>query len=137
MAQTKNIGQGVILSRVTAGPTAIGNVRSITPPTSSREDVNATTLTDSCQYNLPSDPEDTGEVSIDMFWTSGDTNDELLDTDFLARTIASWKIVYPAPITRTATFDAWVKSLSPGILIGNDVVVRTIVFRLTTNITWT
>ena len=137
MAQTKNIGHGVVLSRVTGTPTAITNVRSITPPTFSREDVLATALGDAVQYNLPSDPEDPGEVTMEMFWTSGDTNDELLDTDFNARTIASWKIVYPSPITRTATFDAWIKSLSPGVLIGNEVIMRTITFRLTSVIAWT
>lgn len=137
MSQTKNIGQGVVMSRVTAGPTAITNVESITPPTLSRDDVPATTLTDGVQYNLPSDPEDPGEVTLVMFWTSGDTNDELLDTDFAARTIGSWKIVYPSPITRTATFDAWIKSLSPEILVGNQVVKRTITFRLVSAIAWT
>lgn len=136
MAQSKNIGHGCTFARVTAGPTTIGQVRSITPPTFSREDVNATTLDDVVQYNLPSDPEDPGEVTIEMLWTSGETNDELLDTDFGARTIASWKIVYPSPISRTATFSAWVKSLSPGQLVSNDVIMRTATFRLTSAITW-
>lgn len=137
MAQSKNTGHGTVLSRVTGGPTAITFVRNITPPALSREDVNATDLTSGVQYNIPSDPEDPGEVSMEMFWTSGDTNDELLDTDFGARTIASWKIVYASPISRTATFDAWVKSLTPGVLDGQNAVVRTVVFRLTSAITWT
>lgn len=137
MAQTKNIGHGTVLSRVTAGPTAITQVRSITPPSFSREDVNATDLADGVDYNIPSDPEDPGEVTIDMYWTSGDTNDELFDTDFAARTIASWKIVYASPITRTATFNAWVKSLSPARFESRDVIIRTIVLRLTSVITWT
>lgn len=137
MAQSKNIGHGCSVARVTGGPTTLGQVRSITPPAFSREDVNATTLDSTVAYNLPSDPEDPGELTIEMLWTSGDTNDELLDTDFAARTIASWKVVYPSPITRTATFDAWVKSLSPGVLVSNDVIMRTVTFRLTTVITWT
>lgn len=136
MAQSKNIGHGVSFARVTAGPTTIGQVRSITPPTFSREDVNATDLTDTVDYNIPSDPEDPGEVTIEMFWTSGEANDELLDTDFNARTIASWKIVYPAPITRTATFNAWVKSLSPAMIESRSVISRTATFRLTSAITW-
>lgn len=137
MAQSKNIAHGIQLSRVTAGPTQITFIRAIKPPAVSREDVNATDLDSTVDYNIPSDPEDPGEVEIDMYWTSGDTNDELLDTDFNAKTIASWKIVYPSPITRTATFSAWVKSLSPARMESRDVVIRTIVFRLTTAITWT
>ena len=137
MAQSKNIGHGTTFHRVTGGPTKITFVRSITPPTFSREDVNATDLDDTVQYNIPSDPEDPGEVTIEMYWTSGDTNDELLDTDFGARTIGSWKIVFASPITRTATFSAWVKQLSPAQIESNSVISRTITLRLTSAITWT
>lgn len=134
MAQSKNIGHGTTFSR---GTTQITFLRAITPPAISREDVNATDLDATVQYNLPSDPEDPGEVTLEMFWTSGDTNDELLDTDFNARTISSWKITYASPISRTATFSAWVKSLSPITIESNSVISRTIVLRLTTAITWT
>jgi hypothetical protein len=137
MAQSKNIGHGTTFSRITSGPTQFTQVRSITPPTFSREDVNATDLDNTVQYNLPSDPEDPGEVVIEMFWTSGDTNDELLDTSFNARTIESWKIVYASPITRTATVTGWVKSLSPAQIESASVISRTITIRLTTAITWT
>jgi hypothetical protein len=136
MAQSKNIGHGTVLSRVTGGPTAITNVRSITPPAAFYDEVEATTLTDTVKYHMPGDPEDPGEVTMEMFWTPNDTNDELMDTDFAARTIASWKIVYASPISRTATFSAWVKSLTPAVLENNGVISRTIVFRLTTAITW-
>ena len=136
MAQTKNIGHGTTFARVTAGPTTMTALRSITPPAISREDVNATDLDATVQYNIPSDPEDPGEVVLEAFWTSGDSNDELWDTDFNARTIASWKIVYASPISRTATFSAWVKSLSPLPIESNSVISRTITLRLTTAITW-
>ena len=133
MAQSKNIGHGTLFKR---GATTITALRSITPPSLTREDVDATDLADGVQYNIPSDPEDPGEVTLEMFWTSGDTNDELLDTDFHARTITAWSIVYASPISRTATFSGWVKSLSPATVVSRDVIVRTIVIRLTTAITW-
>lgn len=136
MAQSKNIAHGITVSRVTAGPTAITALRSVHPPTISREDVNATDLDSAVDYNIPSDPEDPGELVVDMYWTPGDTNDELIDTDLAARTIASWKIVYPAPITRTATWSGWVKSASPPRMESRDVIIRTITWRLTTAITW-
>jgi hypothetical protein len=137
MAQSKNIGHGWSVARVTAGPTTLGQVRRIIPPTLSREKVEATDLSNTVKYHLPSDPEDVGELTVEMFWTSGETNDELLDTDFNARTIASWKFVAPSPITRTATFDAWVMSLSPAEVVSNGVIIRTITWCLTTAITWT
>jgi len=137
MAQSKNIGHGITFHRVTAGPTKITFIRRIQFPEFSREDVNCTDLDDTVQYNVPSDPEDPGEVEIEMFWTSGDTNDELIDTDFNARTIGSWKVVLPSPITRTATFSAWVKATSPEPFVSNGAVVRRVRFRLTTIITWT
>lgn len=136
MAQSKNIGHGVTFARVTGGPTTIAMIRSITPPARSREAVEATDLDDTLRVFLSGSPPDEGQVSITMFWTSGETNDELLDTDFSAGTTASWKIVYPSPITRTATFSAWIESLTPAEIVSNSVIERTAVFRLTTAITW-
>lgn len=133
MAQSKNIGHGAIFKR---GVTTIGQVRMITPPTLSREDVNATTLDDGVDYNLPSDPEDPGEVIIEQLWTSGDTNDELIDTDFNARTITAWSVTYPLPTPRIATFSAWVKSIAPAPLESRETVKRVVTFRLVTVITW-
>lgn len=136
MAQSKNTGHGVVLSRVTGGPTAIGQVASITAPAHTREDVDVSDLDGTVMEFIPSEPYDPGEVTIDMLWTSGETNDQLLDTDFEAATIASWKFVIPAPISRTATFDAWIKSLTPATFNGREGVRRTIVFRLNSAITW-
>lgn len=136
MAQSKNIGKGVILSRVTAGPTAITNVESIRAPGFAWDEVEATALSDSVKYFMPGGQYDPGDVTMVMFWTSGETNDGLLDTDFLAGTVASWKIVWPSPITRTATFSAWIRELTPGEGGSNDVVKRTVVFRLQSAITW-
>lgn len=133
MAQSKNIGHGSIFKR---GSTAIGQVRMITPPTISREDVDATTLDDGVLYHIPSDPEDPGEVVVEQLWTSGDTNDELVDTDFNARTISTWSITYASPISRVASFSAWVKSIAPAPLESRETVKRVITFRLTTVITW-
>ena len=134
MAQSKNIAHGIVTLK--RGATTITFVRSIQPPTMSRDEVNATTLDNTVDYNIPGDPEDPGEVSLEMVWTSGDTNDELFDTDFAAETITSWSIVYASPISRTATFDAWVKSLSPANYESRTLITRTIVLRLTTIITW-
>jgi len=135
MAKEKKIGHGISIK---LGSTTITQIRNLTPASISREDVDATTLDDTVGYNLPSDPEDPGEVSFDELWTSGDTNSELIDTDFNARTIATWSIVFSSwTQSRTASFSAWVKSISPAQVSGRDAMSRTIVLRLTTVITWT
>lgn len=133
MAAEKRIGHGATWKM---GSTVIGQVRLITPPALTREDVDATTLDDGVKYNIPSDPEDPGEATIEQLWTSGNTNDELVDTDFNARTIAAHSITYPLSTPRIATFNGWIKSITPGSLQGTDPIMRTIVVRLTTVITW-
>lgn len=133
MAVEKKIGHGATLS--IAG-TPIQQIRDIQPATFSREDVDATTLDDGVQYNLPSDPEDPGEVTFTIVWTQGQTNHALLDTDFNARTIASYAITFPWTTTRTATFSAWIKSTAPSALRGNEVMALTVTLRLVSAITW-
>jgi hypothetical protein len=135
MAQSKNIAHGIVT--LARSGTAITFVRSIQPPSFTREEVDATTLDSTVAYHIPGDPEDPGEVTIEMVWTPGDTNDELFDTDFNAETITSWTITYGSPITRVATFSGWVKSLSPAQYESRTLITRTIVLRLTTAITWT
>jgi hypothetical protein len=135
MAQSKNIAHGIVT--LARSGTAITFVRSIQPPSFTREEVDATTLDSTVAYHIPGDPEDPGEVTIEMVWTAGDTNDELFDADFSAETITSWTITYASPITRVATFSAWVKSLSPAQYESRSLITRTIVLRLTTAITWT
>lgn len=136
MAQQKRITHGATLIRVTGGPTTIGQCRMIQPPEQSREKVDATTLDDAVMYHLPSDPEDMGELSAEMLWTDGETNDELLDTDFNARTIASWRVTFPLSTPRTWTFDAWIMRLSPAALeVGPNTIRRTVTWCLTSAIT--
>lgn len=129
----KKIGHGATL---TIAGTTCSQIRNIQPPSFSREDVDATTLDDGVQYNLPSDPEDPGEVTFEQIWQQSDTNHLLLDTDFGARTIATYTIVYPLSTPRTCTFSAWVKSLSPGVLEGKSVIMRTVVLRLVSTLSW-
>lgn len=136
MAQSKNIGHGVTFARVTGGPTTIGQIRSVTPPGASREKIDATDLDDTLMTYVPSSPPDQGEVTIEYFWTPDDTVDNLMDTDFAANTTASWKIVYPSPISKTATFSAFIINLTPAAVQSRDVITRSVTFVLTSAITW-
>lgn len=136
MAQSKNIGHGILFARQTGTPTTIGQIRSITMPVKSREDVDATDLDDTVKFYIPSDPEDPGELSLDYFWTPEDTIDVLFDDDFDARTVASWRVTFPTPISKTATFDGWVKSMGGAQIESATVLSRQIVIRLQSRITW-
>lgn len=135
MAQAKNICHGATFSRQTGTPTTIGQIRSITMPVKSRDEVEATDLDDTVRHFIPGDPEDPGEITIEYFWTPEDTVDILFDDDFDARTVASWRVGFANP-SKTATFDAWVKSMGGAVLESNNVLSRTIVMRLQSRITW-
>lgn len=135
MAQQKRITHGATLHRQTGTPTKITQCRMIQMPESAREDVITTDLDDGVVTTIPSDPEDNGEVVIETYWTDGETNDELLDTDYAARTIASWKITIPLSTPRTWTFDAWIKKISnPSLEVGTDAIKRQVTFRVTSAI---
>lgn len=135
MAQSKNLGHGVTFARVTGGPTTIGQIRSITPPGDSREKIEVTDLDDTLVAYLPSLPPDRGEVAIEYYWTPDETVDALMDTDFNANTTASWKIVYPSPISRTHTFSAFIINLTPAPVVSREGITRTVTFVLTSAIT--
>lgn len=135
MAQSKQIGHGTTFSRQTGTPTTIGQIRSITFPNKTREDVDATDLDDTVKYHIPSDPEDPGEISITYMWTPEDAVDVLFDADFDAKTIASWRVTFVSPAV-TATFNGWVKSMGDITIESASVLMRTCVIRLTERITW-
>jgi hypothetical protein len=136
MAQQKRITHGATVIRVTGGPTTMGQCRLIQPPEQSREKVEVTTLDSAIMEYIPSDPEDMGELSAEFLWTDGETNDEIFDTDFNARTTASWRVTFPTSTPRTWTFDAWIMRLSPAVLeTGPNSIRRTVTWCLASAIT--
>lgn len=133
MAQQKRVGHGALLKR---GNTQITQVRVITPPTLSREAIEATDLDSTYVYKVPSDPVDYGEITFETLWTPGETNDELIETDLLAGTVTSWSITFPLTTPRVATFSAWVQSSAPGPLESKDTIKRVVTLVLRSTITW-
>lgn len=134
MAAEKKIGHGTILKQ---GSTTLSQIRNITPPGGTREEVPATTFDSTVEETLPADPENCGELQFEQIWTKGETDHDLIDTAFNARTIDAYSIVYPWSTAKTATFSGWVKSMSPATLQSKEVMARTVVIKLTTTITWT
>lgn len=138
----RHIGHGTTLSIDIAGGTswtAIGQILSITPPALSREEINITTLDDTIQYKLPSDPEDVGELTFELAWDVNATNPTILETATLGRNIvATWKITYPSSTSsKVATFTGWIKNFTPQEVSGKDAIKLQITVVLLTAITWT
>lgn len=129
---TKKIGHGTVLKQ---GATTLSQIRNITPPVKSREEVPATTLDSTVEETLPSDPPAVGEIQFEQIWESGDTNHELLDTALGSKSIDEYSIVLNG-VNRTGTFDAWVKSIAPAQIDGKNCYARTVVMKLTTDIDW-
>jgi hypothetical protein len=134
MAVQKKIGHGITISQ---NGTAMSQIRNIRWITQSREEVEATTLDDGVEYMLPSDPENVGEVTFEQIWTGGEANHELIETDFDARTINAYTVVFNTwTTTRTAAFNAWVKSHGDVQIDGKTVLFRTVVLKLTSKPSW-
>ena len=130
----KKIGHGTQLKQ---GSTVLSQIRNITPPAFSREEVPATTLDSDVEDTLPSDPPAVGEIQFEQIWTSGDNNHELLDTAAGSRSIDEYSIVLNGLTTvRTGTFSAWVKSIAPTQIDGKNCYARTVVMKLTTLVDW-
>jgi len=124
---TRYNGHGSVLKR---GATVISLINLITPPTKSREKIDATALSDSARFSIGSDPPDHGELVVEQWWQDGDANHELLDSDFDANTNTTWSIVL-ANVNRTWTFSAWVMNVAPEQVIGTSAYKRAITFAIT------
>lgn len=115
--------------------TELGSIVKITPPAKTRDDVDMTTLDSDLMEYDPSDPPDVGELSVEIHWHPGQTNSEILDDLFDAKTKVNWKIVYPFATPVNHVFEGWVKSLTPADLASKESIRRTAVIRLTSPIT--
>lgn len=87
------------------------------------------------KYKIPSDPPEVGDLVIEQFWEDGDTNHDLVDTDFDNATMTTWSIVLAKVNSgsgRTWSFTAWVKDISPAEVSGRAAYKRTITFCIPT-----
>lgn len=142
MTIAKHIGHGTTINIDPASPigtsyTLLAQVKSVTPPPPSREEVDTTTLDSTVEDSLPSDPRNMGEVQLHLVWHPGDTNHEILDTAMNSRTNAAWKLTYPTSVAFKDVFSGYVKSLTPTALEGKNHIGRDVVIKLTSAITRT
>ena len=138
----KLIGYGTI---VKIGSTAVGEIRSVTPPPRAYERIAVDDLDSEIRVEMQG-IEDVSEWSFTELWDPPDTNHTLIDTDFDNRANSSWSIVYPGvnpgdgdgrTATQTWTFNARVVNIEPAELTNADVVTRTVTLTRTGDITKT
>lgn len=131
----KKIGHGAVLKK---GITTISQIVDFDPPQLEREEVPSTTLDSAVEETLPGDPESVGELTLKQAWTPGDTNHELIETSFNARTIEAWSIEWlQFTVTKIDSFSGWVKKIGPEKVESKKLVTRLITIKLTTGITRT
>ena len=126
----KIIGYGTL---VKLGSTAQGELRTVTPPPRAYERVDVSDL-DSVVMVSAAGVESESEFSYIQLWEPGDSNQELVTTEFEDRATSAWSVVFPGvnngdstlTATETWTFNARVMNLEPAEITLSDVVTRTV-----------
>jgi len=153
MSTQKQSALGTILEMDPANTTAVTNlvaatlVKTMTPPGREREEADGRALGDILDV-----PTQGGEAQSEMiftqFWHPGDTNHELMDTQFgvdtnpnSIGTVAAFRITYPHGGTKvgdtapTDSFSGYVRRLGPESLEPTGVYMREVAIRRTTAVT--
>jgi hypothetical protein len=139
MSALKQVAHGTIVKIDPDGDssfTTLELVREFTPPPRQREQIDGRTLDDDFEVPLIG-IESKSEFSLEQFWHPGDTNHELLDTAFDAKTEFAMQMVTPHTAPITDEFDVIVVKLDPKALQPNGTYQRTVGFVRTTDITRT
>lgn len=138
---TKTLGKGILLkydeNNDSASHTTIGEIEGITPPTRSREMIDALDTASTIEEFIAATPTNEGQVTFTQMWESGDTVHEHVDTALTNKTNYEWQIVFPTATPRTATFTAYVESMAPQRVENKTIIKRDVTLRLTSVITWT
>jgi hypothetical protein len=132
----KRLGHG---TKFKLGATYLGLLRSITPPSQTREAVDVTVLDDALEDFLDSDPPNQGELKVVLGWEPGDTNSELLDTLFKAASVSaregSFTIEYPfATPSVKDVFSGRITTLAPAQIQSKELITREVTIRLTSSV---
>lgn len=139
MAAAKQVAHGTI---VKIDPnddntfTTLELVREVTPPPREREEIDGRTLDTTFEVPLLG-IEVKSTFELQQFWHPGDSNHELLDTAFGAKTEFAFQIVTPHTAPITDEFNVQVEKLAPAALQPNGTYQRNVTFLRTSAITRT
>ena len=116
-----------------SGYTTIQLVTEVTPPGRKRARIEKTTLTDTLATDdmgieLQSDMETT------LFWDPNETNNNIFETLFAAKTEVLWKIAFSSSVT--AVFNGIIAELAPEAIKKDNHVMRKVTIHRTGAITY-
>ena len=115
------------------GSTAVGEVRSVTPPNNVRERVESDDLSSTIKTSLPGVyAED--EIEFVQLYEPGDADHEAINTLQANQTTSAWALVYPPTpdgdgpptATHTKTFNAIVMDITEAELDNSSIISRTV-----------
>ena len=115
------------------GSTAVGEVRSVTPPSNVRERVESDDLSSTIKTSLPGIyAED--EIEFVQLYEPGDADHEAINTLQANQTTSAWSLVYPpkpdgdgtTTATQTKTFNAIVMDISEAEMDNSSIISRTV-----------
>ena len=115
------------------GSTAVGEVRSVTPPSNVRERVESDDLSSTIKTSLPGIyAED--EIEFVQLYEPGDADHEAINTLQANQTTSAWELVYPpkpdgdgtTTATQTKTFNAIVMDISEAEMDNSSIISRTV-----------
>lgn len=115
--------------------TKIGLMKDITPPPRSKQGVDDTELDADLMTETPG-IEEVSEFTFNQFYHAGDSDMQMIDDLFDEGVdgIVSWRITYPYSTPVTKTFDGWVKSLTEGQIVKDQVMSREVTVSRTSDI---
>ena len=118
----------------TDGSTPIGNVAGITPPQPTRDvaEVDELNPTDEIKRKLLG-LIDMGEASFTINYDP--TSHSAIETAFYNGTKQKCKITYPAPISKSVSFDAYVTGFAPQEIASGDVMQAEVTLTVVSKIT--
>ena len=115
------------------GSTAVGEVRSVTPPNNVRERVESDDLSSTIKTSLPGVyAED--EIEFVQLYEPGDADHEAINTLQANQTTSAWSLVYPpkpdgdgtTTATQTKTFNAIVMDITEAEMDNSSIISRTV-----------
>ena len=115
------------------GSTAVGEVRSVTPPNNVRERVESDDLSRTIKTSLPGIyAED--EIEFVQLYEPGDAAHEAINTLQANQTTSAWALVYPpkpdgdgtTTATQTKTFNAIVMDITEAEMDNSSIISRTV-----------
>ena len=115
------------------GSTAVGEVRSVTPPSNVRERVESDDLSSTIKTSLPGIyAED--EIEFVQLYEPGDADHEAINTLQANQTTSAWSLVYPpkpdgdgsTTATQTKTFNAIVMDITEAEMDNSSIISRTV-----------